>query len=59
MRFLSGLELLLGTAQDWESSAHAGVSLATSLADITDIVIAWRKLELQCWKNLLQITQER
>jgi len=59
MRFLTGVELLLGHAQEWESCAHSGVSIAIYLTEITDLVISWRKLELQCWKNLLEITLQR
>ncbi|XP_068082683.1 midasin [Anabrus simplex] len=52
-RFLTGLELLLTKMQEWEENAHSGVSLAPHSAAVTHQIIAWRKLELQCWKDCL------
>ena len=38
------------SAQDWESNAHAGVSIATAIAEVTQLIIKWRKMELSSWK---------
>ncbi|XP_029647301.1 midasin-like [Octopus sinensis] len=56
MKILSGLELLLYKAQDWESVAAKHVSLETELHDISNLIVDWRKFELSYWKNSLDIT---
>ncbi|KAH3728947.1 hypothetical protein DPMN_054910 [Dreissena polymorpha] len=53
MKFLTGIELLLKTAQDWESNASQHVSMATQLAEISRLIMQWRKLELSCWMNAM------
>ncbi|XP_076336290.1 midasin isoform X2 [Tachypleus tridentatus] len=57
MKFITGLELLLSTAQDWEVNAHKGVSLQKELEATTELVINWRKLELNCWSQCLDNVQ--
>ncbi len=48
MKLVSGLELLLAKAREWEQVAAAHVSLAAPhLESVTQLVIRWRKLELQ------------
>jgi midasin len=47
MKFLTGLEVLLQKAQDWESIAARHVSLMSHLEEVTLLVINWRKLELK------------
>ncbi|GFO05689.1 midasin, partial [Plakobranchus ocellatus] len=54
VKYLTGLELLLQKAQDWESNAASFVSLSPQLAEITAVIVEWRKLELSCWKNSLE-----
>ncbi|XP_037082370.1 midasin-like [Pollicipes pollicipes] len=56
VKVVTGLELVLERAQDWEQNAHKGVSLSTQLEEITDLVLRWRKLELDCWKRCLDST---
>ncbi|GAB1601935.1 midasin-like [Argonauta hians] len=56
MKVLSGLELVLYKAQDWESVAAKHVSLETELHDISNLIVDWRKFELSYWKNSLDIT---
>ena len=53
VKVVTGLELVLERAQDWEQNAHRGVSLAAQLEEVTDLVLRWRKLELDCWKRCL------
>ncbi|KAJ8039371.1 Midasin [Holothuria leucospilota] len=53
MKFVTGLELLLEKAQDWESVAAKYVSLQAQLGPITQLVIEWRKTELSCWSSSL------
>ncbi|XP_051581140.1 midasin isoform X2 [Myxocyprinus asiaticus] len=52
-KFLNGLEILLSKAQDWENNASRSVSLRNELEAITQLIIQWRKLELNCWSNSL------
>ncbi|KAL5010015.1 hypothetical protein ScPMuIL_012320 [Solemya velum] len=55
MKFLTGVELLLHKAQDWESNAAKFVSISVQLGGISELVIEWRKLELRCWKKSLDV----
>ncbi|KAE8602908.1 hypothetical protein XENTR_v10014171 [Xenopus tropicalis] len=48
-KILNGLEILLAKAQDWEENANRGLSLRKHLDEITQLIIQWRKLELNCW----------
>ena len=50
---LTGLELLLGSCQEWEKNAHRGVSVQTMMDNISTLILRWRKLELSNWKPLL------
>ncbi|XP_039293225.1 midasin-like [Nilaparvata lugens] len=58
-RFLTGLELVLTKVREWEENAHSGVSLANHMSAMVRQVIAWRKLELSCWKGCLFATRNR
>ncbi|CAH1229365.1 MDN1 [Branchiostoma lanceolatum] len=53
MKFLTGLELLLKKAQEWENNASREVSMTTQLEAIMQMIIQWRKLELRCWSHCL------
>ncbi|XP_053499982.1 midasin [Ictalurus furcatus] len=52
-KFLNGLEILLSKSQDWENNASRAVSLRSELEPITQLIIQWRKLELNCWSSSL------
>ena len=52
-QFLTGLELLLKSCQEWEKNAHKGVSIQEQMDKITDLILTWRKLELSGLKVLL------
>jgi len=52
-KFLTGLELLLTSCQEWEKNAHRGVSLQGVMEQITNLIFRWRRLELSGWKGLL------
>ncbi|XP_011501205.1 PREDICTED: midasin-like [Ceratosolen solmsi marchali] len=58
-RFLTGLELLLVKMHEWEENAHSDVTLTEFILALTQQIIAWRKLELACWKDCLATTQLR
>ncbi|XP_061756335.1 midasin isoform X2 [Nerophis ophidion] len=51
--FLNGLEILLSKAQDWENNACRAVSLKKELEAVTQLIIQWRKLEINCWSSSL------
>ncbi|XP_016311670.1 midasin-like [Sinocyclocheilus anshuiensis] len=58
-KFLNGLEILLSKAQDWENNASRAVSLRNELEAITQLIIQWRKLELNCWSSSLDNALKR
>ncbi|XP_060024167.1 midasin [Lagenorhynchus albirostris] len=58
-KFLNGLEILLAKAQDWEENASRALSLRKHLDVVTQMVIRWRKLELNCWSMSLDNTMKR
>ncbi|KAJ9076840.1 AAA ATPase midasin [Entomophthora muscae] len=53
MKLLTGLEMLLRKAQDWEAYASRQYSLSESLKEVTSLVVQWRQLELGSWPTLL------
>ncbi|XP_064213116.1 midasin isoform X2 [Tribolium castaneum] len=59
LRFLTAFEILLSKCNEWEEVAHSGVSLSENAQTITHQVIAWRKMELNVWKDLLNSTFTR
>ncbi|XP_074982679.1 midasin isoform X2 [Caretta caretta] len=48
-KFLNGLEILLAKSQDWEENASRTLSLRKHLDLVTQLIIQWRRLELNCW----------
>ncbi|XP_060061378.1 midasin [Erinaceus europaeus] len=58
-KFLNGLEILLAKAQDWEENASRSLSLRKHLDLVTQLIIRWRKLELNCWSMSLDNTMKR
>ncbi len=52
-KMLTGLEMILRKAQDWEQHASHRVALGEKITQVSRLVAAWRKLELQSWSNLL------
>ncbi|XP_051781409.1 midasin isoform X2 [Erpetoichthys calabaricus] len=58
-KFLNGLEILLAKAQDWEENASRSVSLRKQLDAVTQLIIQWRKLELNCWTESLDNTLKK
>ena len=55
---MTGLEVVLKHAQDWEQHASVRVRLGEPLFDVRRVVSSWRKLELQSWPWLLQSREE-
>ncbi|XP_077950103.1 midasin isoform X1 [Gasterosteus aculeatus] len=58
-KFLNGLEILLCKAQDWENNASRSVSLRKELEPVTQLIIQWRKQELNCWSSSLDNAVKR
>ncbi|XP_051908078.1 midasin isoform X2 [Hippocampus zosterae] len=58
-KFLNGLEILLSKAQDWENNASRAVSLQSNIAPVTQLIIKWHKLELNCWSSSLDNAVKR
>ncbi|KAJ3030565.1 UNVERIFIED_CONTAM: AAA ATPase midasin [Siphonaria sp. JEL0065] len=54
MKLLTGVELLFQKCHEWETYASSAVSLKGHLEQMTNLIVRWRKLELQSWKNLLK-----
>ncbi|XP_042842742.1 midasin [Panthera tigris] len=58
-KLLNGLEILLAKAQDWEENASRALSLRKHLDLVSQTIIRWRKLELNCWSMSLDNTMKR
>ncbi|XP_057678283.1 midasin isoform X2 [Corythoichthys intestinalis] len=58
-KFLNGLEILLSKAQDWENNASRAVSLQNNMTQVTQLIIKWHKLELNCWSSSLDNAARR
>jgi MoxR-like ATPase len=58
-RVMTGLELILKHAQDWEQHASSRVKLGEALVSISQLVLHWRKLELASWQSLLSSREEK
>ncbi|TYZ63967.1 hypothetical protein PybrP1_004209 [[Pythium] brassicae (nom. inval.)] len=58
-RTLTGVELLLRKAQDWEAYAAKDYSIASELGALSALVTRWRKLELYSWPYLLQVKEKQ
>lgn len=55
IRYLTGLELLLIKSDDWEKYTSKEFSLKSILNDMVVLIVKWRKLELESWRNLLDV----
>lgn len=58
-RTLTGIELLLRKAQEWEAYAARDYSIATELNALSALVTRWRKLELYSWPHLLHVKEKQ
>ncbi|KAJ3272914.1 hypothetical protein HDV01_005111 [Terramyces sp. JEL0728] len=59
MKLLTGLELLLVKSADWENYSSKEYSLKSELMEVTNLIIQWRKLELETWRELLEIENRK
>lgn len=56
-RLLCGVELVLAQLQTWEAHAHSGVSMGGHCQATSNLVLEWRRLELQRWSQALDTVQ--
>lgn len=59
MKFLTGFELLLQKCQEWETYADREHSIKRWIDDMMGIIVKWRRLELQSWRDLLHLEESR
>jgi midasin len=59
MKLLMGLELLLLKSEDWQKYTSKEYSLKVELDEIVKLIVNWRKLELETWKELLEIESRK
>ncbi|KAI9911746.1 hypothetical protein PsorP6_009691 [Peronosclerospora sorghi] len=59
VRTLTGVELLLRKAQEWEMYAARACSISDELGPLSALVVRWRKLELYSWPHLLYVKEKQ
>ncbi|KAG7401289.1 AAA ATPase midasin [Phytophthora boehmeriae] len=59
VRTLTGVELLLRKAQEWEAYAAKAYSISDELGVLSSLVTRWRKLELYSWPHLLLVKEKQ
>ncbi|KAG4301503.1 hypothetical protein PCK1_002429 [Pneumocystis canis] len=52
---LIALEQLYSVVDQWKVTADAEYSLDASMEDMKNLIIAWRKFELNCWDDLFRL----
>lgn len=58
-KVMSGVEVLLRHAQDWEQHASSRIQLSKPLERLQSIAIEWRKMEISTWESSLQSREQR
>ncbi len=58
-QLLAGAQAVLTKAQAWEDVASQAVSLRECLKPISQLVVRWRKFELEGWRNLMKAREDR
>ena len=53
-RVLASIERLLLQTDDWEMYANRENTLVQFRQSLTQLIVDWRRLELACWKSLLE-----
>ena len=59
MKFVVGVELLLREAWKWESVASSSISIKEHIETLAELVLYWRKMELDAWPWLLARTAQQ
>ncbi|KAF8843352.1 P-loop containing nucleoside triphosphate hydrolase protein [Paxillus ammoniavirescens] len=57
-KFLSASEQLLVQTEDWELYANRDNSIKVHQHALTTLIVEWRRLELSCWKGLLEFQSQ-
>ncbi|KAH3662481.1 hypothetical protein OGAPHI_005733 [Ogataea philodendri] len=52
-RLLAKIEQIYTFVSEWEKYAHSGVSLQRHGQSLADLIVSWRRLELNSWKEVL------
>ncbi|EGG20931.1 type A von Willebrand factor domain-containing protein [Cavenderia fasciculata] len=59
IKIVTGLELLVRKAQEWETFAHKGIKLQEPhLNNIHRIITRWRKIEIESWPTVFQAQEK-
>lgn len=59
VRFSTGFQILRQKVDEWNSVAHKANHLRDLEAELALFIQRWTKLELQCWRECLNITFDR
>ena len=59
MQVLTGLQILITKAQDWEAYAAKHVSIQAELSQISRLIIRFRKMELEGWPRVLEASHRK
>ncbi|GAV53771.1 hypothetical protein ZYGR_0AK02730 [Zygosaccharomyces rouxii] len=57
-KMLQKIEQIYTFVAEWEKYASSQVSMSSHIRKITDLIISWRKMELQTWNALLKTEEE-
>ena len=59
MQLLSGVEVLLRKAEEWDKYASRDVSLKAETMRLRALVVRWRKMELYTWPKALKTVEDK
>ena len=59
IKLLVGLEILMVKTDEWEAYAAVDFSLRKPLDQIINLIVRWRKLELESWSELLAVEDRK
>ena len=55
MKYLTGIEILLGKSESWKRIAPKVHSMEAELKQLSTLVIEWRKMELKYWLDSIDV----
>ncbi|GAV48858.1 hypothetical protein ZYGR_0N02630 [Zygosaccharomyces rouxii] len=58
-KMLQKIEQIYTFVAEWEKYASSRVSMGIHIRKITDLIISWRKMELQTWNGLLKSEEDQ
>ena len=59
MQLLSGVELLLRKAEEWDKYASRDITLKADTLRLRALVVRWRKMELYTWPKALKSVEDK